>query len=359
MSLAGVISAAVLAHGCAALPAPSAKYVAVSVVKVDEHTKRTALRVCVGGRRVELARGTFHEDRGGVRVGAASAAGNRVAWIEEHARGRTRTAVVTLAAVGREVRVLRRFTAHRERTRSELLTDVLLTRQGDLAWSAGTYGGPGGVVAVKQPGRRTRTLARAEGGRLALEDGRTLRWLSGDISYDFFDLHPIDCRSRSRFTPYARTDRVLLTRAIYRPNHSEVSVVRGCDLRTGHDRVLVQNDSNIGVASDLTLIGIDRTWAVFRQDAGDGRDYAVSTVTVADVVTDRSPLIQRGPFPVASAPFAVTDAGRAAWIVAGTLYGTDRDYDVVTLDSGGVLSDLHAEGDALVWTRDGVVKRVR
>ena len=51
------------AHACTALPAPSAKYVPISVVKVDEDTKRTALRVCVDGRRVELARGAMRERR--------------------------------------------------------------------------------------------------------------------------------------------------------------------------------------------------------------------------------------------------------------------------------------------------------
>ncbi|RKQ90344.1 hypothetical protein C8N24_0145 [Solirubrobacter pauli] len=350
------------AAACTALPAPSATKVPIHRFKVDERTQRTVLRVCVHGHTVELARGRFREGRrrsSGVRVGAAGAAGHRVAWITERHRGGLRTSEVTLASVGRAVRVLRRFTVQRQRAHVSAQLDVLLTRAGDLAWTAGSYDDPKGVVAVKQPGRRLRRLDIYTGRPLALEDGRTLRWLSGDTSYDFFDLHPIDCRSRSRFTPYARNDRVLLTRAIYRPNHSEVSVVRGCDLATGRDRVLIENDSNIGVASDLTLIGLDRTWAVFRQDAGDGRGWDVSTLMLADVVTDRSPVIQRGTFPIAGSPFAVTDAGRGAWIVGGTLYATGRDYDVVALDSGGALTDLHAEGDALVWTRDGVLKRVR
>jgi hypothetical protein len=54
--------------------------------------------------------------------------------IEERHVGGVRTAVVTLAAVGHRVRILRRFTAQRRRTRHPAELDVLLTRQGDLAW---------------------------------------------------------------------------------------------------------------------------------------------------------------------------------------------------------------------------------
>src|ERR1700754_2469022 len=179
--LAGVVAAGLAAPAGpprTPLPARSAKNVPISVVNVSDGTKRTALRVCVDGRTVELARAVLHEsDRrhNGSRIGAASAAGHRVAWIEErHVRG-IRTAVVALAAVGRKVRILRRFTTQRQRTRDSAELHVLLTRQGDLAWLSGTYDGAG-VVAVKQPGKPTRLLSAESGYRLAIEDGRTLRW---------------------------------------------------------------------------------------------------------------------------------------------------------------------------------------
>src|SRR5689334_5794951 len=104
--LAGVLAASLCAppaHACTRLPAPSATGVPIHVVDVHG-TKRTALRVCVGGRVVELARATQHkrgERFSGTRIGAASAAGHRVAWIFERHRGGLRTAVVTLAVVGR------------------------------------------------------------------------------------------------------------------------------------------------------------------------------------------------------------------------------------------------------------------
>src|SRR3954452_6720865 len=124
--LAGVVATGLLAPpahaACTQLPAPSATKVAI-----DRHA---ALHVCAEGRVALLDRGP---------VGAASAAGHRVAWIEQRHRHGIRTATVTLARVGRRVRVLRRFAAERRRTREKAALDVLLTRAGDLAWAAGTY----------------------------------------------------------------------------------------------------------------------------------------------------------------------------------------------------------------------------
>ena len=350
------------AHACTALPAPSAKYVPISVVKVDEDTKRTALRVCVDGRRVELARGAMRERRrsdAGVRVGAASAAGHRVAWIEERVHGRARTAVVTLAAVGREVRVLRRFTAYRTRTRLSLQTDVLLTRRGELAWTAGTYSGPGGVVAVQRPGKPVRTLARYEGGRLALEDGRTLRWDDGDFLRAFFDLRPIDCRRRSRSTTWASNEEALVTHAHYFGS----SVVRGCDPATGRDRVILQNYSDSG-ESYLTFHGLHGAWAVFHQSVMWRDGPGASTLTVVNARTGKSlsGLTYNGearpqyPIPENGAPIAVTDRGVLAYARDDVLWALAAHDTFLRLDQGAIV-DLRAEGDALVWTRDGITRR--
>jgi hypothetical protein len=370
--LAGVIAAglaAPAAHACTPLPARSAMNVPISVVSAKDGTKRSALRVCVGGRSVELARAVLHErDRrpSGGRIGAASAAGRRVAWIEErHVRG-VRTAVVALAAVGRKVRILRRFTAQRQRTRQSAELDVLLTRQGDLAWLAGTYDGAG-VVAVTQPGKRTRRLSAEPGYRLAIEDGRTLRWYIGDTIYDFFDLRSKPCPSRSRYTPFGHNDRVILTRGVY--GHDEwngTTVVRGCDPVTGRDRVLLQNVSDFSVTGYLTLVGLDRTWAVFFQDTVDRDGAGPAWLTVADVVTgrSRSAYTYNGseadsyPAPTAAEGFAVTDEGVLAWVSQRTLYALVASDKIVKLDEGGTIAGLHVDGDAVVWTHDGASRRV-
>src|SRR3954447_25299292 len=123
------------ANACTKLPAKSATNVPISAVNAGE-TKRTAVRVC--GRTLATATltgsGTRHKN--GTRIGHASAAGTRVAWIEERHRNGVRTAIVTLADARRGV--LRRFVVRRERTRLRAQIHVLLTREGDLAWTAGT-----------------------------------------------------------------------------------------------------------------------------------------------------------------------------------------------------------------------------
>lgn len=366
--VAGAVAAAFLAppaaHACTTqLPAPSANHVPISVVKVDEDAERTALRVCAGRREHELARGTWRDRRrgaDGVRIGAASAAGNRVAWIEERSRGVARETVVTVARVGREVRVLRRFTATRQRTSSPIHIDVLLTRAGDLAWSAGGYDVRGSLVAVDRPGERPRRLASYAGSGLALEDGRTLRWYEGDFFFDFFDLRPIDCRKRSRYTPWAQNDQVLVTRAQYHGS----TVVRGCDVRSGRDRVLIQNYSDVGAESELTFVGLDREWAVFHQAEYWRDGGGPATVTVIDARTGRQSSghtyngesVPQYPVPVAGAPFAVTAQGVAGWVRGEALYALVDQDTIVRLDAGAI-GDLRADGDALVWTRDGVPQR--
>jgi hypothetical protein len=39
----------------------------------------------------------------------------------------------------------------------------------------------------------------------------------------------------------------------------------------------------------------------------------------------------------------------------GAIVGNDK---TVTLDQGGVIAGLHADGDALVWTHDGAPRRI-
>ncbi|MDA0184991.1 hypothetical protein OJ997_32100 [Solirubrobacter phytolaccae] len=357
IALAMVLLTPSAARACTTLPTPSAKRVPISVVKVNDETKRTALRVC--GH--ELARGTMRERLGkgatGRRVAAASTAGHRVAWIEERRRGRDRRVVLTLARVGREVRVLRRLEVQRTRTIYAAVTDVLLTREGDLAWSAddGEANG-GGFVKVEQRGKRARRVSTFEGTNLTLEDGRTLRWLEVDSTYGFLDLRPVGCDERSRFHPWASNARVQLSRALYGP-HAQIgtTVVRGCDLATGRDRVLIQSVSDFSSTAYLDLIGLDRDWAVFHGSEMWHEGPGPSRLTVVNVRTGRatSASTEKVPAPLPGDPFAVTERGVTAYVTGGVLYGLVAPDRIVRLDAG-VITDLRADGDTLRWTRDGV-----
>ncbi len=370
--LASVVGAGVLAppaHACTVLPSNSATKVPILRVGTDNEDgpKRTVLRVCVDGRTVQLARARHRERKGvytGVRIGAASAAGHRVAWIEERHRGGVRTATVTLARVGRAVRVLRRFVAQRQRTRENAELDVLLTRQGDLAWLSGTYGGRTGVVAVKQPGKPTRRLASHPAARLAIEDGRTLRWDETDQSLEFFDLRTAPCPSRSRYKPFANNDRVILTRGVYGEQVDGTTVIRGCDPSTGRDHVLVQNYTDFSVSSGLRLVGLDRTWAVFVQSTVDRSGAGPTTLTVADAATGRTRAVaiagdadRSHPSPTSENGFTVTDTGAFAWLGGGALYALAGTGRIVVLDQGETITGLRSDGDAVLWTHDGTIRR--
>jgi len=239
---------------------------------------------------------------------------------------------------------------------------VLLTATGDLAWTAGDYDEPGsGVVAVKQPGKPVRRLANVTGSRLALEDGRTLRWDDGDFLYAFADLRPVDCRKRSRYKPWGRNERVLITLGYYYGS----SVVRGCDLATGRDRVILQNYSDTS-RSDLTFHGVIGEWAVFHQAEmwRDGPGPAALTVVNARTGKSLSGFTYNGeawpryPIPLNGAPIAVTRRGVLAYARDNVLWALVARNRFVKLDEG-VITDLRADGDALVWTRDGVLNRWR
>ncbi len=46
----------------------------------------------------------------------------------------------------------------------------------------------------------------------------------------------------------------------------------------------------------------------------------------------------------------------AAWVRDGVLYALGTDSKVVRLDAGAI-TDLRADGNAVVWTRDGAPQR--
>jgi hypothetical protein len=368
--VAGVMAAGVLApqaHACTRLPARSATAVSIDRVFSGYSTERDTLRVCAGGRTVTLARATAHGllRLSGRRIGAASAAGHRVAWIEERHRGGVGTAIVTVARVGRRVRVLRRFVAERERTREGADLDVLLARRGLLAWTAGTWGHSRGLVAFQRQGRPVHRLAGYPASSLGLEDGRTLRWEDDGATEHFFDLRREPCPSRSRYKELARDDRVILTEASYGDSWDGAKVIRGCDPATGRDRVILEGIALFDSADVPHLLGLDRNWAVFLEDSSE-RDAVDLVVIVVDGLTGHTTSVDLStgaglayPPPSVAGGFAVSGRGVLGWLAGGALYALVGDEHVVTLDAGGVLAGLHAEGDALVWTHDGVPRRAQ
>jgi hypothetical protein len=308
-------------------PLPSASATRVPVV----HHRA---RVCVGGRAVLLGQGPVRK---------ASAAGNRVAWIES----RGSRVVIRVVRVGRRVTPLRRIVRSARRPR---FFGVVLTRGGDLAWLASSSQ-RGGEVAVARPGRAPRVLDRDASADLGLEDGRTLRWSDFAGYHRFFDLQHVPCPSRTHFAPELQADRVLITRRRY----SGTVVLRGCDLVTRRDAVVGEQESNVGYDGTLDVIGVDRTWVLLRYTSSDRYDGTVSVqIATADVSSGE----RTATFGLAgvAAPqagaFAVTDRGIPVWLAGDRLLALNA-RGPVELDRGGAIGGLRASGDTATWTHDG------
>jgi hypothetical protein len=310
---------------CPPLPAESATRVPVVHHRV---------RVCVRGRAVVLGQGAVRK---------ASAAGNRVAWIES----RGSRVVIRVVRVGRRVTPLRRIV---RLVRRPEYFGVVLTRGGDLAWLASTYDREG-EVALARPGRAPRVLDRYASADLGLEDGRTLRW-SDPVGYHrFFDLRHVACPSRPRFVPELQTDRVVISRRRY----SNTIVLRGCDLATRRDVVVGEQESDLGNDSALDVIGVDRTWVLLRYSSMYRYDGTVSVqIATADVSTGE----QQAPFALTgvAAPqpgsFAITDRGIPAWLAGDRLLALNR-HGLVELDRNHAIANIRASGEAITWTSDG------
>jgi hypothetical protein len=274
------------APACVKLPAKSATKVPISTSSAGT-TTQTAVRVCGDTITTARLKGSGKRKRG-TRIGAASAAGKRVAWIEERHDGSTRTAIVTLADARRGV--LRRFVARRDRTTVNAQLHVLLTVQGDLAWAAGTDLEKG-VVAVDQPGKPIRRLDTDAAEGLDLENGRTLIWGSDAIELGFFDLRRKPCPNRGGFKEAKRTDRVIVTYHEYDFSYLDTTatVYRGCDRQTGRDRVLAitQVPPDAGAPDTTFEVGaIEGTLVEFAEGS-----YSSSTqtydCTAVDVISGR------------------------------------------------------------------------
>jgi hypothetical protein len=148
-------------------------------------------------------------------------------------------------------------------------------------------------VAVEQPGKpRTRLDVHTADG-IGLEDGRTPLW--GNFSdLQFYDLRHKPWPSRPGYKPYREdTGRVKITYKVYDLAGSDgpVTVLRGCDTRTGRDRVVLVTP----VAPDdgppdetLYIAGADRTWVAVYTEGYTTFGSGVWDLTAVDVATGRT-----------------------------------------------------------------------
>ena len=337
------------AQACTKLPARSATKVPVRTADVGR-TKTTTIGIC--GRALARATltGSGTRRQSGARIGEASAAGNRVAWIEERHASGERTTVVSVYQAGRGI--VRRFVSRSHRTAKTATLHVLLTRQGDLAWAAGTSGQrPHGDVVLERPGKPARRLDDEAIEGFKLEDDRTLVW-SDYYELYFFDLRRKACPNRSRYKVRTRSDRFIVTSARYPDGFTDgaMTVYRGCDRKTGRDRVLASSGYEENAAPDGTFeIGeITGSWVTFLE--GSYSPYGSSyDFTATNVISGRRTycVVEPGHGAV------ITGGGTVAWIDKSTVR-VCLDDKYTDVDSGGTLANLHVEGDTVVWTHDGV-----
>jgi hypothetical protein len=337
---------------------------------------RSAVVVCDGRRRVVLRRARVTLDRTvhwprGTLVGAAAAAGRRVAWIEARFAHHRRTATVVVATVPRRgrPRVLERRVVRRDRSRLEPALGVLITRHGALAWLAGRP--ERAPVVVKTPGSPPRVVARDGSGDMALEDRRTLRWAKG-YGFGFADLAPwpaTGCPRRSRFGVVADTPTVRVTRAIYRVGPERaITAVRACLRASGLDPVVGED---LGPTTGVRLAGLDRQWVVLVYDDSTRgpvcADERVQVVVAGSGAVGRDAPLRYcfGPEPqppYLSDALAVADGVAVAWVTrdadAERLVAFPRSGGPVELDRGpiGAIAGLRAEGLAVTWTNAGTAR---
>jgi hypothetical protein len=354
-----VLVLAAPAEACVTLPADSATNVRVGV-RTSASTVRTVVRVCGHELATASLSGSSAKRRSGTRIGDASAAGRRVAWIEERHRRGVRTAIVTLANA--KGRVLRRFVAERRRTVVQAELHVILTREGDLAYSAGTDN-QRGVVALDRAGKPRKRLDKFTANGLKLEAEHTLLWGDNSVDLGLFDLRKIPCPGRAGFTPIREPGWVAGQVEVTSRRYSlpfvdgPVTVVRGCDLSTRRDRVLLVSAAGLndgGTEDSLYVAGVDRTWVVMYEQSSSTIGPGQWSLTAVDVATGQTVTgpDKWTPAEPPGAALAVSAQGVVAWRDENVMYAL-VDGRVFELDRGGALSDPSAQGDGIAWTRDG------
>jgi hypothetical protein len=249
---------------------------------------------------------------------------------------------------------------------------VVSTRSGELAWLAPGAKSSSTRVVLDRPGHPPRTIARAVVTDLAVDDGSTLRWNAYGRNYAFYDLprpHRPPCPRRGGYAVLAENAELRVTRRVYRGEDDiRIAVVRACVRGEGPDRVLAQADigfggSSVGVAgvAGTVLVLVERLVNRYDGCGGGTLFTAIEARTTRTLRETWMPWCGEDPGATYTrdAPTAVTADGVLAWLVvydaAERLLVAGPDGTADELDRGppGTITQLHANGEALVWAHAG------
>ena len=323
------------------------------------------------GRERVVRRARFRLDarRGSGVIGDASAAGGRVAWIEERNRGGL---VPTVSVTVKDIRTRRRVRRIRlgpgEDKAPPVELGIALTSRNQLVWLYREK------VVLKAPGQRRRVLARGASRPLTLEDDGTLVWRRSFSEAASFELAPPPqsggCPKRAGYAPVADADGVLVTeRRLVKPapDVRREQVVRACVRGSGRDAIAAYAFSD-GFDS-LTIEGVTAgagrvAYVTSFADRYGGCEQQVQVLEAATLRPGRRSLNACDP-PAAArgAPFVLTTGGAPAWLApaapgAVRVLGIDGLERYTELDRGAI-TNLRADGDEVVWDRDGREWRTR
>jgi hypothetical protein len=321
------------------------------------------------GRERILRRGTMQTQSGrGLALHGGSAAGGRVVWVEVRGDGRS-TRVDLVESRARDGEALRRTRLSSGRAQPYVETARLgAVVRSDFGVVTTVPSDPEPRLVLLRGGKRLREVADDFASNLALEDGRTVRYLDAASRRHYVDLAPVPrgpfgCPVRARWERVIGDERVHVTDATYgSPDAStgfaSVTVVRACLRSTGQDPVVVQTRSSTGDSQSARTLLTAGDWAVV--------PVLISSRGEACVATRYAPMNlrtgQRAPVSTVNpcdAAAVLTDRGALATVqlengvailrvrsVVGVLTELDR-------AAAGAITDLRAEGKTLRWENAG------
>lgn len=286
----------------------------------DSLVLRSTVHVCTSGRErvVRRARLRFGgrplKPRSGTLLADADAGASRFAIGAVHLRGGRRVGEVELRALRDGRRLFRRTWRAPRWSPAQVAPDLVLTADGDLAWSERRPDGnplfvrrTSGSIELVQPFSNTSTLV--------VDDGRTLRWGAGFEPYEFFDVRPVPsggtgCPVRKRFRSIADDGQVVIRRAKYPPY----------------------------------------LWSFRACLRGSGRDVVIGGgLSISEDFADTKPVLVRAPYVVVHDFSLNKYASDPSSLTRFDL----RSGAALRLDYGE-LTDIRAEGDTVHWKSDGV-----
>lgn len=332
---------------------------------------RTAVVLCDRGRRRTFERGTY---RGlgrlshGTRILRVARRGRTLAIGRVVKRRGAKAATSEVRLIDLRTRKVR----FRERARGQE-AEVVLGARGELAWQMA------GRLRVRRASGKVETL-RAEGVReVRIEDGRTLRL--GDGPFEYVELRPWPggtCPRRSAFRPVLASPEVAVTSASYSHGGDSGSAIRACLKATGEDPVIGGGfgyDSGISDGAEVAAVAGARV--VLASQGQDRAGCLRLTVQVHDA-RERRVVREGGRFdasctvaPNRKTRLVVTPSGGTAWIARGPdpgvggmpgppgtwtfVWALRGDGKITELDrTEGAITGLRADGETVLWTRDGV-----